>query len=309
MNPLLARKLFHLLTLIIFSFLLAPRYIYAQSDVNTLKLESFDPVTGTADIHPDLTNNGPALKIRNYHLSLNASNLPSSIDMPGHQPLSIQMVVPAEWKVNQVNVEMRCSRGPSFNYAVFDRNATLLPDKKNKNILVGRMGLLQGEKVGNNECTMAYFFMRNDTTVHTAAVATHLHDPYGIVTSITDGKPLEGVKVTLYVRENGQWVVWPAEKYDKQVNPQYTDVNGVYSFLTPSGEFYISGELQGYQKYEGPVLTVKELPVEQSFIMKPLAEKSNINRMIYIFVGWILIISLLALLYIRFAPRKKNRRR
>lgn len=94
-----------------------------------------------------------------------------------------------------------------------------------------------------------------------------LIDPDGYVFDVTKGfdsaNPTQhvvpGAKVTAYVHmpEWGGWVLWPAEMYESQVNPQIVGSDGYFAFFTPPGRYYLQVEgVNGFQSWRSPVVTV-----------------------------------------------------
>lgn len=86
-------------------------------------------------------------------------------------------------------------------------------------------------------------------------------DPEGYVYK-QDGRNetrLAGAVISLFWLNplNNNFELWPAATY-QQANPQTTDLTGRYSFLVPSGEYYLKVELAGYGLYQGQHFTVKE---------------------------------------------------
>jgi len=57
--------------------------------------------------------------------------------------------------------------------------------------------------------------------------------------------------------ESKKYEIWPAKDF-QQENPQITDVTGKYSFLVPSGNYYLSVAAPGYANYEGKPFEVKD---------------------------------------------------
>ncbi|KPJ56854.1 hypothetical protein AMJ49_03515, partial [Parcubacteria bacterium DG_74_2] len=79
-------------------------------------------------------------------------------------------------------------------------------------------------------------------------------------------------KVTLWQREKGEWVVWPAEKYN-QTNPQITGRTGEYSFLAPAGEYYLEITAQNYETYRSvPFVLDVVSPVNEVIELNYLGE-------------------------------------
>ena len=83
---------------------------------------------------------------------------------------------------------------------------------------------------------------------------------------------LAGITVTAYVYEPdwGNWVVWPAELYNNQVNPQVTGADGYFAFLTPPGKYYLQAtSASGYQSWRSPVIQVTAQAVHANIPLTP----------------------------------------
>ncbi len=231
---------------------------------------------GSNNLNPSLepsgtaNNNGAPLVIRNYKLILDAASpFPSSIDSTGHAPLLIEMSVPTSWQVDQVNVNMDCvSKNPS--HPRFSRTSVLKSTSRNATVFSGQLKLLESEPPGPKQCVLSFAFVKSGQTVRSVDVDTHLHDPFGIVTDAATNAALRGVRVTLYVFQNGQWIIWPAQIYNDQINPQSTDEQGTFTFLTPSGEYYLTGSKAGYDNYKSQILSVSTEAIEQNFSLKQI---------------------------------------
>ena len=68
-----------------------------------------------------------------------------------------------------------------------------------------------------------------------------------------------GAIVSLYWLDSNskKYELWPAKDF-QQEDPQTTDVRGTYSFLVPTGYYYIKVDAPGYLSYEGKPFEVKE---------------------------------------------------
>lgn len=90
---------------------------------------------------------------------------------------------------------------------------------------------------------------------------TTVVDPEGYIFEKYHGKELRiaRAKVTLYWQnpDTGEYELWPAEEF-LQKNPQITDSTGKYSFLVPSGEYYIKVEAPGYLPYQSEIIKTEE---------------------------------------------------
>ncbi len=89
---------------------------------------------------------------------------------------------------------------------------------------------------------------------------TTVVDPEGYIYENYKDKELRvsGAIVYLYWLnpESKQYQIWPSENYN-QGNPRITDISGKYSFLVPSGFYYLKIEAPGYLVYEGKPFQVK----------------------------------------------------
>ncbi|HEY4493068.1 MAG TPA: carboxypeptidase-like regulatory domain-containing protein, partial [Candidatus Paceibacterota bacterium] len=85
-------------------------------------------------------------------------------------------------------------------------------------------------------------------------------DPEGYVYANVNGGQLriEKAKVSIFVKDpQGRYILWPSEEF-QQRNPQVTGTTGEYSFLVPTGEYYMSIEAKGYETYQGASFVVTE---------------------------------------------------
>lgn len=57
--------------------------------------------------------------------------------------------------------------------------------------------------------------------------------------------PVPGVQVTLFVDQNGSWVVWNGAPFN-QPNPQVLGPDGTFVFVVPNGRYYVQVEKEGY---------------------------------------------------------------
>jgi phage-related protein len=81
---------------------------------------------------------------------------------------------------------------------------------------------------------------------------------------------IDGAEVRLWVKEGSSWKLWPAHKYN-QINPQITDRTGQYSFLAPTGTYFIEVLAKDYQSYKGqPFYLNKSNPVHQNIKLEYL---------------------------------------
>ena len=98
-------------------------------------------------------------------------------------------------------------------------------------------------------------------------------DPEGYVYEENNGKEtrVPSAIVSLY-RLNiatKEYELWPAADY-QQENPQITDIRGTYSFLVPTGTYYLAVEAPGYRTFEGKAFSVAEgRGVHQNIELKP----------------------------------------
>lgn len=98
--------------------------------------------------------------------------------------------------------------------------------------------------------------------------------PRGRVTATTENDSLDivtGAKLTAFVfsKEDQSWVTWQAESFGLS-NPVQTDSNGQYSFLLPSGKYYLIIEKNGFQKIRSSNFEiVNPLVVAFDFTLEP----------------------------------------
>lgn len=73
--------------------------------------------------------------------------------------------------------------------------------------------------------------------------------------NLTDNRPLENVKVSVYYFDviSKAWVLWDAESFG-QKNPFLTASDGAYSFMVPAGRYYIEANLSGFHTLQSQIL-------------------------------------------------------
>ncbi len=130
-------------------------------------------------------------------------------------------------------------------------------------------------------------------------------DPEGYVYELVSGKELRvpDAKVSLYYLNSAsrQFDLWPAPNY-QQTNPQTTEKRGSYSFLVPSGLYYLKVEAQGYQTYESDQFKVEEgAGIHNNIQLKPVGAWWKA-------LDWkaVLLIAITALLLYNFYRDKKR---
>jgi len=105
-----------------------------------------------------------------------------------------------------------------------------------------------------------------------------LIDPAGAVYDINSGQPLDGATVACMEGQvssaGGETVfsLWDAAAYG-QVNPQQTQADGYFSFLTPAGVYQLDVSRAGYQHYRSPTLLVESEPVYYDVPLTPVIEQ------------------------------------
>ncbi len=117
-----------------------------------------------------------------------------------------------------------------------------------------------------------------------AFYATILIDPSGKITDSETGLPLSGVTVlceesTIYDPQTGtptnedesQWRFWDAELYGQQ-NPQVSQNDGGYGWMTPEGKYRVVAKLDGYRDF----YTTAEENIKPIYIM-PIRDDVNIT--------------------------------
>jgi hypothetical protein len=86
-------------------------------------------------------------------------------------------------------------------------------------------------------------------------------DPYGYVYEMRWGQQVrvENAEVNLYVMNNGEWSLYEAEDV---TNPQYTNMEGEYSFYVEPGIYMFKVVANGYQEFESDEIVVEEHIIE-----------------------------------------------
>jgi hypothetical protein len=86
-------------------------------------------------------------------------------------------------------------------------------------------------------------------------------DPEGYIFEENDGKetriPKAIVSIYVFDTSSQKYILWNAKDYS-QDNPQTTDIRGTYSFLVPTGSYYLEVEASGYKLYKGETFVVAE---------------------------------------------------
>ncbi len=137
------------------------------------------------------------------------------------------------------------------------------------------------EDKGKYRMSIQIIYMDNtyDEIFHTVLV-----DPYGFVyvrsfaPNWSKDNPLSlslfkvdrivGAEVSLfYLSKVGEWVKWPADLYN-QINPQLTDKDGSFAFLSPSGKYKLSAKANGYRDYVGEEFEVGAEVVNMNIELK-----------------------------------------
>ena len=119
--------------------------------------------------------------------------------------------------------------------------------------------------------------------ITTEAQSQVLVDPDGVVYDINTGTPLSGAQamcmqkgVDVANSANGasaSYFVWSAASFG-QVNPQSTQADGYFSFLTPAGIYRLDVSKSGYQPYRSPDLQVVSTPVRHDVPLTPMISES-----------------------------------
>ncbi|AGY77780.1 cell wall-binding repeat-containing protein [Clostridium autoethanogenum] len=101
---------------------------------------------------------------------------------------------------------------------------------------------------------------------------SNLIDPYGIITDVSTGKPIDGANVTVYYANTDRDKA-AGKKPDTEVplpgidgfkpnnnkNPQVSDSNGAYGFMVfPNSDYYVVVNKDGYYKYVSPTISVEK---------------------------------------------------
>lgn len=90
-------------------------------------------------------------------------------------------------------------------------------------------------------------------------------DNFGKVTNRETKASINKARVTVYYFQplSGQWLVWNGESFG-QKNPQVTTDDGQYSFMLPSGKYYIEAKADGFKTMRTNILTTDEATVINS---------------------------------------------
>ncbi|MFH1769645.1 MAG: hypothetical protein ABH833_03190, partial [Parcubacteria group bacterium] len=145
-------------------------------------------------------------------------------------------------------------------------------------------------------------FDYKDGTKEELALFTLVVDPEGyIYTKSGDNEVrLPNAKIAIYYRQvdTQNYVIWPGEDY-QQINPQFTDNTGEYSFLVPEGEYYLKVEIDGYKEYVSePFIVYQGQGIHENIEMK----KTGIGLSVEVAMLGVLI---LLVLYFHLVKRKK----
>lgn len=100
---------------------------------------------------------------------------------------------------------------------------------------------------------------------------TPILDPSGYVYEAVPTNRIEGVKATVYYRDETTAVEWDAAEYG-QINPQITDESGLYAWDVPQGMWQVVFEKDGYATTQTDWLPV---PPPQLEINIPMSQAVN----------------------------------
>ncbi|QXE20701.1 cell wall-binding repeat-containing protein [Clostridium sp. 001] len=118
-----------------------------------------------------------------------------------------------------------------------------------------------------------------------------LIDPYGIITDVSTGKPIEGANVTVYYANTDRNKA-AGKKADTEVplpgidgfkpnnnkNPQISDSNGAYGFMVfPNSDYYVVVNKDGYYKYVSPTISVEQEIVKWDIRMNKEDDSSKVT--------------------------------
>lgn len=204
-------------------------------------------------------------------LDLTAS-FPSKLTLHGLRPIPVSITTSKDLPLDKIEVELDCG-------TIYHEKVSLGKKDKNGTLFMGELPAVPGAAtIGSVSCTLRITptYSPSETTVQTRPTPTpippipvDLIDPYGYVHNAKTKERIAKAKVTLFSQENGTWKIWNAEKYD-QINPQYTDLYGQYSFWVPEGKYYLIVEAEGYRKYKSEILEVEDLPINFDVPLTPL---------------------------------------
>lgn len=102
-------------------------------------------------------------------------------------------------------------------------------------------------------------------------------DPATVVNGANNA-PLAGVGVTLWERnadaDGPQLVPWEAQAFG-QSNPQTTDENGHFSFITPAGGYGLTAQIDGFQPFRAGPFRLQQGPFPPSVIALTPVQSGN----------------------------------
>ncbi len=83
--------------------------------------------------------------------------------------------------------------------------------------------------------------------------------PYGKIYNKKDNSPVSGAEVSIYLldKETNAWNLWDGEAY-KQSNPIKSNEKGNYSFILPSGQYYLEAKAEGFYNYKSKKFQVEK---------------------------------------------------
>ncbi len=128
--------------------------------------------------------------------------------------------------------------------------------------------------------TMTLTVICSDTVVSDGGSVV-LIDPEGQVNDIRTGQPLGEASVAnleantgaANAQETTAYSLWDGSPYG-QINPQTTQNDGQFSFLTPPGAYQLSVNRTGYQAYRSPDLVVVQDPVHYDVGLTPAIQEA-----------------------------------
>ncbi|MBQ6159714.1 MAG: S-layer homology domain-containing protein [Oscillospiraceae bacterium] len=177
----------------------------------------------------------------------------------GTMTLSAGIYLALPWETHKVESMVEAyllSKGGAFGYAGIRVDTVNL----HRNMLK-KLSALYNEILQAYRCPLernpALFETPGSKMGHSSGLTATVHiDPSGYVYEAVPSNRVEGVKAEAYVydydydefgmpSETKSEIFWNAEAYD-QVNPLYTDVNGMYAWDVPIGQWLVRFSKDGY---------------------------------------------------------------
>lgn len=103
-----------------------------------------------------------------------------------------------------------------------------------------------------------------------------LVEDFGQVVDKNNNNPVSDAEVFVYFFDTttNSWVLWEGKSYGQE-NPQKTDATGHYSFMVPSGRYYLEVRAPGYKIMQSEILDLtKSTALNFNFPLDPLIKIS-----------------------------------